>query len=94
MPGGCLEGVWRVSNEVKIGQFMSRSIQPVHVKDLSFENLASSSLEYGVVSIAQLVSSSVALLAKLVIMYFPKTYLLTPIIFSHSSSVPTYLTCK
>ena len=50
------------SGQVKIGQFMSGSIQSVHVKDLSFENLASSSFQYGVVSLAQLVSSSVALL--------------------------------
>ena len=45
VPGGGLEGIY----EVKIGQFMSRSIQSVHVKDLSFENLASSSLQFGVV---------------------------------------------
>ena len=83
-----------MSGQVKIGQLMSGSIQSVHVKDLSFENLTSSSLQFGVVSLAQLVSSSVTLLAKHVIMYFPKTYLLNPIIFSHSSSVPTYLTCK
>ena len=44
------------SGQVKIGQLMS---------DLPFENLASSTLQYEVVSQAQLVSSSVALLAKL-----------------------------
>ena len=68
--GWCLEDAWRLSEkcrdgiyEVQIGQFMSRLIQSVHVKDLSFENLAISSLYYGVVSLAQLLSSSVALLS-------------------------------
>ena len=69
MPGGYLDGVWRVSNEVKIGEFSSRLIQAAHAKDLSFENLASSSLQYGVVSLAQLESSSVILLAKLVYLF-------------------------
>ena len=50
------------SGQAKIGQLMSGSIQSVHVKDLSFENLASSSLQFRVVSLAQLVSSGVALL--------------------------------
>ena len=58
------------SGQVKIGQFMSGSIQSVHIKDLSIENLTSSSLQYGVVSLPQLVSSSVALLAKLVIVFY------------------------
>ena len=58
------------SGQIKIGQLMSGSIQSVHVKDLSFENLASSSLQYGVVSLAQLVSPNVTLLAKLVYFYF------------------------
>ena len=58
------------SGQVKIGQFMSGSIQSVHVKDLSFENLASSSLQYVVVRLAQLLSPSVALRAKLVFATF------------------------
>ena len=58
------------SVQVKIGQLMSGSIQSVRVKDLSFENLASYSLQYGVVNLAQLVSSSVALIAKLVFLPF------------------------
>ena len=49
---------------------MSVSIQSIHVIDLSVENLASSSLQYGVVSFAQLVSPSVTLLANLVYIYF------------------------
>ena len=58
------------SGQVKIGQLLSVVIQSVHVKDLPFENLASSSLQYGVVSFAQLVSPSVTLLANLVYIYF------------------------
>ena len=77
--GGCrwLEGTYEdvkmymkdKSGQVKIGQLMSGSIQ----SDLSFENLASSSLQYEVVSLAQLVSLSVALLAKLVEISFSGT---------------------
>ena len=52
--------------QAKIEQLMSESIQSVYVKDLSFENLASCSLQYEVVSLAQLVSPSVAILAELV----------------------------
>ena len=59
-----------MSGHVKIGQFMLGSIQSVHVKDLSLENMASSSLQYGLVSLAQLPSPSGALLAKLVNQYF------------------------
>ena len=38
------------------------------------ENLASSSLQYGVVSPAQLISPSVALLAKLVLLFFDQYF--------------------
>ena len=62
---GIHEDVWMYlkgkSEQVKIGQFMSGWIQSVHIKDLSIENLTSSSLQYGVVSLPQIVSSSVAL---------------------------------
>ena len=54
------------SGQIKIGRLMSGSIQSVHVKHLSFENLESLSLQYGVVSLAHLVSPSVELLTKLV----------------------------